>query len=70
MYPQEIRLESCRARDIDPRRVGMHNIEIQAPVLFLPLTAGLLHPYPGDRTMTQDRLHQLDKLYQSVVATG
>jgi hypothetical protein len=29
---------------------------------------GLLHPYPGDRTMADDRLHQLDKLYQSVAA--
>jgi hypothetical protein len=36
--------------------------------IYAPLTAGLLHPYPGDRNMTQDRLHQLDKLYQSVVA--
>jgi hypothetical protein len=36
--------------------------------IYAPLTAGLLHPYPGDRTMTQDRLLQLDKLYQSVVA--
>jgi len=36
--------------------------------IYAPLTAGLLHPFPGDRTMTQDRLHQLDKLYQSVVA--
>src|SRR5215469_12994391 len=36
--------------------------------IYAPLTAGLLHPYPGDRTMTADRLHQLDKLYQSVVA--
>ena len=34
--------------------------------IYAPLTAGLLHPYPGDRTMTDDRLHQLDKLYQSV----
>ena len=36
--------------------------------IYAPLTAGLLHPYPGDRTMTDDRLHQLDKLYQSVAA--
>ena len=36
--------------------------------IYAPLTAGLLHPYPGDRTMTADRLHQLDKLYQSVIA--
>jgi len=36
--------------------------------IYAPLTAGLLHPYPGDRTMTADRLHQLDKLYQSVAA--
>ena len=28
----------------------------------------LLHPYPGDRTLTDHRLHQLDKLYQSVAA--
>ena len=36
--------------------------------LYAPLTAGLLHPFPGDRTITDDRLHQLDKLYQSVTA--
>jgi hypothetical protein len=36
--------------------------------IYAPLTAGLLHPYPGDRTISADRLHQLDKLYQSVVA--
>jgi hypothetical protein len=35
--------------------------------IYAPLTAGLLHPYPGDRTMPADRLHQLDKLYQSVI---
>jgi len=36
--------------------------------IYAPLTAGLLNPYPGDRTITDDRLHQLDKLYQSVAA--
>jgi hypothetical protein len=36
--------------------------------IYAPLTAGLLHPYPGDRTITADRLHQLDKLYRSVTA--
>jgi hypothetical protein len=34
--------------------------------IYAPLTAGVLHPYQGDRAMTQERLHQLDKLYQSV----
>jgi hypothetical protein len=36
--------------------------------VYAPLTAGLLHPYRGDRTMAQDRLQQLDRLYQSVTA--
>ena len=36
--------------------------------IYAPLTAGLLHPCPGDRTMNADRLYQLDKLYQSVAA--
>ena len=36
--------------------------------IYAPLTAGLLHPYPGDRIMTDDRLHQPDNLYQSVTA--
>jgi hypothetical protein len=36
--------------------------------IYAPLTAGLLQPYPGDRSMTDDRLHQLDKLYRSVTA--
>jgi len=34
--------------------------------IYAPLTAGILHPYRRDRAMSQDRLHQLDKLYQSV----
>ena len=36
--------------------------------IYAPLTAGLLHPYSADRTMTLDRQNQLDKLYQSVAA--
>jgi hypothetical protein len=28
--------------------------------IYTPLTAGLLHPFPGDRTMNADRLYQLD----------
>ena len=36
--------------------------------IYAPLTAGLLHPYPGERTIHEDRLHQLDKLYRSVAA--
>jgi len=36
--------------------------------IYAPLVAGLLRPYPGDRTMTEQRLHQLDKLYQAVAA--
>jgi hypothetical protein len=36
--------------------------------IYAPLTAGLLHPYPGDRRLTHDRLQQLDKLYRSVTA--
>jgi len=34
--------------------------------IYAPLIAGVLHPYRGDRALTQDRLHLLDKLYQSV----
>jgi hypothetical protein len=36
--------------------------------IYAPLTAGILHPYRGDRAVTQDRLHQLDHLYRSVVS--
>ena len=36
--------------------------------IYAPLTAGILHPYQGDRAITHDRLHQLDKLYQSVTS--
>ena len=36
--------------------------------IYAPLAAGLLHPYRRDRTTSPDRLTQLDKLYQSVVA--
>jgi hypothetical protein len=36
--------------------------------IYAPLTAGLLHPYRGDRLISTERLHQLDKLYQSVTA--
>ena len=34
--------------------------------IYAPLIAGLLHPYRGDRLMSQARLTQLDRLYQSV----
>jgi hypothetical protein len=36
--------------------------------IYAPLTAGILHPYGGDRAITQERLHQLDKLYQTVTS--
>ncbi len=36
--------------------------------IYAPLTAGLLHPYRGDKIIPEDRLHQLDKLYQTVAA--
>jgi hypothetical protein len=35
--------------------------------IYAPLTAGLLHPYPGDRHFPTERLSQLDRLYQQVV---
>jgi hypothetical protein len=35
--------------------------------IYAPLAAGLLHPYRRRSTMSQERLTQLDKLYQSVV---
>ena len=34
--------------------------------IYAPLTAGLLHPYRGDRALAADRIHQLDRLYQAV----
>jgi hypothetical protein len=36
--------------------------------IYAPLTAGILRPYRRDRAMAHDRLHQLDKLYKSVIA--
>jgi len=36
--------------------------------IYAPLAAGLLHPYRRDRTIPEQRLAQLDKLYRSVVA--
>lgn len=36
--------------------------------VYAPLTAGLLHPYRGDKAIAKDRLQQLDRLYQSVTA--
>jgi len=35
--------------------------------IYAPLTAGLLHPYRGDRLLLAERLSQLDRLYQAVV---
>jgi hypothetical protein len=35
--------------------------------VYAPLAAGLLHPYRRDRTISSERLTQLDKLSQSVV---
>jgi len=34
--------------------------------IYAPLTAGLLQPFPGDAALQQQRLSQLDKLYQQV----
>jgi hypothetical protein len=34
--------------------------------IYAPLTAGLLHPYSGDRLLLPERLSQLDRLYQAV----
>jgi len=36
--------------------------------IYVPLAAGLLHPYRRDRTIPEQRLAQLDRLYRSVVA--
>ena len=35
--------------------------------IYAPLTAGLLHPFPADHKLQQQRLSQLDRLYQRVV---
>ena len=34
--------------------------------VYAPLTAGLLHPVPGDRKLQQQRQTQLDLLYQRI----
>lgn len=34
--------------------------------VYAPLTAGLLHPVPGDRKLQQQRQTQLDRLYQPI----
>ena len=36
--------------------------------IYAPLTAGLLAPFDGDRALPAERLAQLDRLYQCVVA--
>ena len=36
--------------------------------IYAPLTAGLFHPYPGDRRFPKERLTQLDRLYQQIVS--
>jgi hypothetical protein len=35
--------------------------------IYAPLTAGLLHPFPADNKLQQQRRSQLDTLYQRVV---
>jgi hypothetical protein len=35
--------------------------------IYAPLTAGLLRPFPGDNKLQQQRLSQLDRLYQRVI---
>src|SRR5207237_7767368 len=35
--------------------------------IYAPLTAGLLRPFPADHNLRQQRLSQLDRLYQRVV---
>ena len=34
--------------------------------IYAPLTAGLLRPSPADKQLQQQRLSQLDRLYQQV----
>ena len=34
--------------------------------IYAPLTAGLLRPFPADKQLQQQRLSQLDRLYQKV----
>jgi hypothetical protein len=34
--------------------------------IYAPLTAGLLRPFPADNQLQQQRLSQLDRLYQKV----
>ena len=34
--------------------------------IYAPLTAGLLHPFSGDRKLTQQKQTQLDRLYQRI----
>ncbi|HUL13030.1 MAG TPA: hypothetical protein VLU73_12790 [Methylococcaceae bacterium] len=36
--------------------------------IYAPLAAGLLHPYRGDKAVSEARLHQLDRLYRAVAA--
>jgi hypothetical protein len=35
--------------------------------IYAPLTAGLLHPFPADNKLQQQRRSQLDRLYQPLV---
>jgi hypothetical protein len=35
--------------------------------IYAPLTVGLLHPFPADNKLQQQRCSQLDTLYQRVV---
>lgn len=34
--------------------------------IYAPLTAGLLKPFPGDRKLAEEKLAELDRLYQAV----
>ena len=34
--------------------------------IYAPLTAGLLHPFSGDRKLTQQKQAQLDRLYHKI----
>ena len=49
----------------DGYRIGLLFLKLFDKI-YAPLTTGLVHPYPADRTLTRDRLHELDKLYRSV----
>ena len=64
----ELRVGVAEALGIEGDACTLGSLRHELWKLRALLTAGLLHPYRGNKAFAKDRLQQLDRLYRSVTA--